>query len=155
MVFGGWQINGIYTIQTGLPIAIGNGGNNSQLGSPGQRPNNNGKSAKRSGPIEDRLNSYFDQSVFSQAGNFTFGNTSRFSPDLRNPRSSNVDASLFKRFPIMESKFVEFRAEAFNAFNHPIWNGPGSTVTQPGTFGIIQQKGGQRRVMQFALRLEF
>jgi hypothetical protein len=155
MALGGWQVNGILTLQTALPIAISNGGNNSQLGSTGQRPNNNGKSAKKTGPIEDRLNSYFDQSVFSQAGNFTFGNTSRFSPDLRGPRDNNLDLSLFKRFRIRESMFTEFRAEAFNAFNHPIWNGPGTTVTQPGTFGIVQQKGGQRRVMQLALRLQF
>ena len=116
---GGWQVNGIATFQTNTPLQISNGGNNTNLGSPGQRPNNNGKSAKKDGPTADRLNSYFDQSVFSQAGNFTFGNTSRTSPDLRAPGTRAFDASLFKRFRIRETGNVEFRAEAFNFFNHP------------------------------------
>jgi hypothetical protein len=154
-ILGGWQANGIATLQTATPLQIGNGGNNTNLGSPGQRPNNNGTSAKKTGPIEDRLLSYFNQSVFSQAGNFTFGNTSRTSPDLRGPGTRAFDMSLFKRFRIRESGIVEFRAEAFNAFNHPIWNGPGTTVTDPGNFGVITAKGGQRRQIQLALKVMF
>ena len=49
-VVGGWQINGIWSAQTAIPFAIGNGGNNNMIGAPGQRPNNNGKSAKKDGP---------------------------------------------------------------------------------------------------------
>ncbi len=154
-VLGGWQVNGIATFQTNTPLQIGNGGNNTNLGSPGQRPNNNGKSAKKEGPTEDRLLSYFDQTVFSQAGNFTFGNTSRTSPDLRAPGTRAFDLSIFKRFRIRETGNVELRAEAFNAFNHPIWNGPGTTVTDPGTFGIITTKGGTPRQVQLALRIQF
>jgi hypothetical protein len=154
-ILGGWQVNGIATFQTNVPLQISNGGNFTNLGSPGQRPNNNGKSAKKTGPTEDRLNSYFDQTVFSQAGNFTFGNTSRTSPDLRAPGTRAFDGSLFKRFRFRETANVEFRAEAFNLFNHPIWNGPGTTVNDPGSFGIINSKGGQRRQIQLALRLQF
>ena len=154
-ILGGWQINGIATLQTGQPLQISNGGNNTNLGSPGQRPNNNGKSAKVEGPIENRLDHYFDQSVFSQAGNFTFGNTSRTSPDLREPGTRAFDASIFKRFRIRESGSVEFRAEGFNFFNHPLWNPPGTTVTAPGSFGVVTSKGGQRRQFQLALRIGF
>jgi hypothetical protein len=153
-VLGGWQVNGIATFQTSIPLQIGNGGNNTNLGSPGQRPNNNGTSAKKTGPIADRIDSYFDQSVFSQAGNFTFGNTSRTSPDLRGPGTRAFDGSIFKQFRITESAFAEFRMEAFNFFNHPIWNGPGTTVNQPGSFGVITSKSGNRE-MQLALRLQF
>jgi hypothetical protein len=154
-VLGGWQINGITTFQTGIPLQISNGGNFTNLGSPGQRPNNNGKSAKKTGPIENRLNSYFDQTVFSQAGNFTFGNTSRTSPDLRGIGRRDFDFSIFKRFYFRERANVEVRAEAFNAFNHPYWNNPGTTVNAPGTFGIINTKSGDRRQIQLALRLQF
>jgi hypothetical protein len=153
-VLGGWQVNGIITLQTNIPLQIANGGNFTNLGSPGQRPNNNGTSAKKSGPIEDRLNSYFDQTVFSQAGNFTFGNTSRTSPDLRGPGTRAFDASIFKKFPIKEQVAAEFRLEAFNAFNHPIWNSPGTTVSAPGSFGVITAKGGNRN-LQMVLRLQF
>ena len=155
MILGGWQANGILTFQQGTPLQIGNNGNFTNLGSPGQRPNNNGTSAKKSGPNEDRLNSWFDQSVFSQAGNFTFGNTSRTSPDLRGFGTRSLDASLFKRFFFGEKSNVEFRAEAFNLPNHPIWNNPGTTVNTPGSFGVVNTKGGSTRQVQLALRLQF
>ncbi|MBS1829755.1 MAG: carboxypeptidase regulatory-like domain-containing protein [Acidobacteria bacterium] len=151
---GGWQVNGIVTFQTAVPLQIGNNGNFTNLGSPGQRPNNNGTSARKDGPIADRILSYFDQSVFSQAGNFTFGNTSRTSPDLRGPGTRAFDASIFKKFTIHEQVNTEFRMEAFNAFNHPIWNAPGTTVNTPGSFGVITAKGGNRN-LQMVLRLTF
>src|SRR5689334_22904780 len=47
-IIGGWQTNGIYTYRTGIPLQISNGVNQTNLGSPGQRPNDNGKSAKLS-----------------------------------------------------------------------------------------------------------
>ncbi len=150
-VLGGWQLNAIASFQTGIPLQISNGGNNTQLGSPGQRPNNNGKSAKVDEPTMER---YFDTSVFSQAPNFTFGNSSRTSPDLRTPSQNNLDASIFKRFRATERATFEFRAEAFNATNHPIWANPGTDVTNVGSFGVITNKTGSR-VMQLALKLLF
>ena len=154
-VLGGWQVNGIITFQTGTPIAIGNGGNNANLGSPGQRPNNNGTSSKVTGSYESRLNNYFNQGSFSQAGNFTFGTVGRFLPDVRFPGSRDFDGSIFKRFYFLEKANAEFRMEAFNAFNHPLWNGPGTTVNAPGSFGITNTKNGNRRQVQLALKLQF
>ena len=53
LALGGWQANGILTLQTALPMQISQSGNNTFLGSsPGQRPYNNGKSAKNEGPID-------------------------------------------------------------------------------------------------------
>ncbi len=150
-VLGGWQVNGIYTFQTGTPIQISNGGNNSFLGSAGQRPNNNGKSARLDEPTMDR---YFDTSVFSQAPNYTFGNVGRFLPDLRLPRQVNVDGSVFKNFRMKENVSMQFRAEAFNAVNHPTWNAPGTNVTQVSGFGVITAKSGNRQ-LQLALKLLF
>lgn len=148
---GGWQLNAIATFQTGIPLQISNGGNNTNLGSPGQRPNNNGKSAKLDNPTMER---YFDTSVFSQAPNFTFGNTSRTSPDLRAPSQNNLDASLFKNFAATERINVQFRAEAFNATNHPTLASPGVDVTNVGSFGVITSKSGSRQ-LQLALKLQF
>ena len=150
-VLGGWQLNGIATFQTGVPLKISNGGNNTNLGSPGQRPNNNGKSAKLDNPTMDR---YFDTSVFSQAPNFTFGNVGRTLPDVRTPSQNNLDASIFKRFHATERATFEFRAEAFNATNHPIWGNPGLDVTNSSSFGVITSKSGSR-VMQLALKMLF
>jgi len=152
---GGWPLNGIATFQTGLPLAIGNGGNFANVFATGQRPNTSGANPKRDGGIDERINQYFDTTVFSQAGNFTFGNVSRFAPNLRGPGSNNIDFSLFKNFRYKERFRVQLRAEAFNIANHPIWNGPGTTVNDLANFGIITAKGGQRRQIQVALKLIF
>lgn len=148
---GGWQVNGIYTFQTGVPLKISNGGNNTNLGSPGQRPNNNGTSALLDDPT---MLKYFNTSVFSQAPNFTFGNLARTLPDVRTPSQVNLDASLFKRFRATERASFEFRAEAFNLANHPTWGNPGVDVTNSGSFGVITTKNGSR-VLQLALKFLF
>jgi hypothetical protein len=153
-VLGGWQMNGILTFSKGIPLQISNGGNNTQINSNGQRPNNNGQSGEKSGPIADRLNAYFDPSVFSQAGNFTFGNTSRTSPNLRAPGIHNLDFSMFKAFRFREKLTTQFRAEAYNFTNSPTWNSPNTTVTSVGTFGTINGASGQR-TLQLALKLIF
>jgi hypothetical protein len=42
---------------------------------------------------------------------------------MKNPPRTNFDTGLFKRFEIKEEKAFEFRAEAFNVFNHTQWSG--------------------------------
>jgi hypothetical protein len=154
-IVGGWQLNGIATFQTGLPLAIGNGGNFTNIYATGQRPNSNGKDPKIEGGIDERINQYFDTTTFSQAGNFTFGTASRFDPKLRGPGTNNVDFSLFKNFRYRELFKFQVRAEAFNIANHPIWNSPGTTVNDLANFGKITAKGGQRRQIQIGLKLIF
>ncbi len=153
-VVGGWQMNGILTFQKGIPLQISNGGNNAKINSNGQRPNNNGQSGEKSGPIADRLNAYFDPSVFSQAGNYTFGNTSRTSPNLRAPGTHNLDFSMFKSFRFRERLATQFRVEAYNLTNSPTWASPNVNVTQVGQFGTITSASGQR-TLQMALKVNF
>ena len=153
-VLGGWQMNGIATFQKGLPIAISNGGNSTGISSPGIRPTDNGQNPARSGRIADRLNEYFVQSVFSQTPNFQFGNVGRFLPNVRNPGVHNLDFSLFKNFKPLEKMTIQFRAEAFNFTNSPTWNGPGTTVNAPSTFGIVTSASGNR-TLRLALRLNY
>lgn len=73
LVVGGWQVNGITTFQSGTPISI-SATNTAGLFNNHTRPNNNGKSAKLSGPVDQRLNRHFDTTAFSQPAPFTFGN---------------------------------------------------------------------------------
>ncbi|MDR3702711.1 MAG: TonB-dependent receptor [Candidatus Sulfopaludibacter sp.] len=155
-LIGGWQVNGIYTYNTGTPIALGNGGNTSGLSSGSLRPTNNGQSGKLSGPVGNRINQYFNTAVFSQTPNYTWGTVGRFLPDIRYPSGHYFDSSLFKTFRIHEQTQVEFRAESFNFFNHPIWGGPNTTVNATGAagFGTITSKSGNRTV-QLALRVRF
>jgi len=83
--------------------------------------------------------------------------------NLRGPHYSDFDIGLAKHFPITEQVHLEFRADAYNVFNHTNLELPfGSGTTQsgvadissPSTFGVITQDYGAR-VLQLALRLDF
>jgi len=88
---------------------------------------------------------------------------------LRGPRQTNVDFSVIKRFPIRESKNIEFRAEFFNLFNqvnfaNPISNlnaipaanfSPTGQIISPGDFGRIISTSNNPRIIQFAVKLNF
>ena len=158
-VLGGWQMNGIATFQTGIPLAIANGGNTTGLNSPGIRPMDNGQNPALSGAIANRLNEYFVQSVFSQTPNYAFGNVGRFLPNVRQPGLHNLDFSLFKNFKPIEKMTLQFRAEAFNLTNSMTWAAPGNNVASPGTFGVVTSQNttlpNPNRVVQFGLKLYY
>ncbi len=152
-VVGGWQINGIATLQTGVPLTL-SAPNTSQAFNSGLRPNNNGKSAELAGPVNQRLNRYFDISVFSQPATYTLGNLSRTLPDVRTNGTRNWDLSLFKNFRFRERATAEFRAEFFNMFNTPQFGTPG-TGFNSAAFGVIAGQANTPRQIQFGLKLLF
>ena len=104
----------------------------------------------------DRIAQYFDTSTFYQSPNYTFGNLGRTSPVLRGPSFHGMDASMFKDFRFAERVTTQFRMEAFNFANHPVWGGPNTTLNATGAngFGTITSKSGSRTV-QLALRVSF
>jgi len=76
---------------------------------------------------------------------------------FRGPAQNNTDLSLIKNFSLRwpnEQAGVEFRAEMFNAFNHPQFADPGFAVDQ-GSFGVITNTTVAPRIVQFALKLSF
>jgi len=98
----------------------------------------------------------------------TFGDSGRNS--LRNPDFINFDMAVFKHFAIKESTAIEFRAEAFNVFNHTEWapiagqGGAGANIdgsstnafTSPPTANFLYAGGvHEARVLQFALKFLF
>jgi hypothetical protein len=152
-IAGGWQINGVTTAQRGFPLGLGTSVNQTNSYGGGSRPNNNGTSAALSGDIESRLNRYFNTSVFSQPPAFTFGNVARDLPDVRAPGYVTFDFSVFKNTRFLERYNLQFRAEAFNALNHPNFGGPALTFGAGG-FGSIGGTGAAR-LMQLALKVQF
>jgi hypothetical protein len=150
---GGWQINGIPTLQSGIPLGLVTSVNNTSSFGGSSRPNNNGKSAKLSGPTSERLNRYFDVSVFSLPAQYTFGNTGRTLPDVRSPGMVNLDLSLLKNTRTFERYTLQFRVEAFNVLNHPNFGGPNTGIggTQAGVISSV----GAPRIMQCGLKLIF
>jgi hypothetical protein len=162
-LIGGWQFNGLTTIMSGTPLSI-SASNTAGLFNPLTRANNDGRSGKLSGRVQDRLgdkvdpvtrrltNPYFDTSVYSQPAPFTFGNVSATLPDIRNHGVRNFDLSLFKVFAPVEQLRVQFRVEALNAFNTPRFGSPNTSVTST-TFGQITSQANAPRQLQFALKL--
>ncbi len=146
----GWQLNGITTFQTGTPLAI-SASNTTGIFTETIRANNNGHSSRLDGPVDQRLNGYFDKTVFSQPAPFTFGNLSPRVSDLRNDGMRNFDLSLFKEFSVRERIRSQFRAEFLNAFNTPRFGGPNTTVTSS-SFGVITSQANSPRQIQFGLK---
>jgi hypothetical protein len=156
-VLGGWSVGAFATIDAGRPLAVSSPNNSSSFGGgAGMRPNATGTPAALSGgpQICDSC-LYFNPAAFTQTPQFAFGNVSRYLPDVNNPRSSNLDASLEKTNIITERVRLTFRVEAFNATNHVIVAGPTNSVTSS-TFGrIILSQANTPRQVQFSLRLGF
>ena len=71
---------------------------------------------------------------------------------LRAPIYNNWDAGLIKNTPIVESLNLQFRAEAFNVFNHPSFAAPNTVVTSQ-AFGTITAENSNPRQLQLALRI--
>ncbi len=164
-ILGGWQTNGTIRINDGRPIIpmLANGG--TPIPTYNQRPDLTGRLERASGPpqrsvINGSFNgtSYFSNpNALSTPANFTFGTAPRTVATALQPGAANFDLSLFKEFSlsrIREGVRGEFRAEAFNALNHPQFQGPDATVGSS-TFGLITSTVNNPREMQLALKVYF
>jgi outer membrane receptor protein involved in Fe transport len=162
-ILGGWQVNATATVMSGLPFNVSyrDAGADRDVGP--NRPDLVGDANIGSG---DGLTSpYFNVTPIGSAGSAfgrpakgTFGDLPR--NEFTGPGFWNVDASLFKRFPI-GSNTIELRIEAANVFNHVNLGQPDSEVGVAGNLnpnaGMITgtaSNSGQRN-LQFALRFEF
>lgn len=168
-IFGGWQVNGVVTIQTGQSINIvqGTAGNLLAQGS-GQYPDkvkatvaiypDNLKGNPPTGADRSTY-LYFDTSAFAAvsipaAQQQRFGNAGR--NPIRGPGFWNVDLGLFRTFNVPGNLKLQLRAEALNVFNHPNFAQPGADVTNAGTFGIITSTAGiGERNIRFGARVFF
>ena len=154
LIGGGWQLNGIGTLMTGLPFLPVMQTSNLNTGTGSQFPNRVG-SGVLSDPAIDR---WFDASAFIAPPQYMFGNSGR--NILRGPRTRQFDLSLFKGFRLAEKRRLEFRAEAFNALNTPQFNNPNASIgfagvgriTSAGSPAVYQRTS---RQVQLALKLYF
>ena len=112
-----------------------------------------GASPAVQGSNEDRVANWFNKSAFSIAPAYTFGNLSR-NITYRGPGQANIDASIFKSFTVLEKYRGEFRAEALNLFNHPLFNNPNTNFSSA-SFGQITTQGNLPRSLQLGLRFSF
>jgi hypothetical protein len=149
-VIGGWQFNGIATLQSGTPLAVA-ASNTAGILNPRTSANNNGQSGRIEGERQQRLDRWFNTSVFSQPEPFRFGTAGTRIADLRADRVRNFDLSLFKEFRPHEKLRTQFRVEALNAFNTVQFGGPNTSVTSA-TFGQVTSQANAPRQLQFGLK---
>jgi hypothetical protein len=153
-VVGGWQLNAVVTIQSGLPFNL------TDPGSPGGRPDVVGPLTIYPGNTQEYFNTAAIALVPTIANNVMIapGNLGR--NVLIGPGMQTVDLGLSKTFLLTERVKFQFRAEAFNIANHPQYNNPGtdptSLVSEGGSFGVINSTlANTQRQVQFAAKVFF
>jgi hypothetical protein len=144
-LFGGWQTNGILTVQSGLPFSPVL--QTSTTNGTGSRPDVVGNVS-----YPKTLQRWYDPSAFGTPAPYTYGGAGR--NILFGPGRWNWDMSLFKNFVIKEGMRFEFRAEAFNVFNHPQFGMPNGTIGNAQA-GTITSTVGNPRQLQLGLRFQF
>jgi len=155
-VAGGWGLNGITTIQSGMPVSISSAANTTNSLGGTQRPSSTSQSTRTPGGVKDRIDQYFDARAFINPPRYTFGNVGRTLPDNRAPYLQVWDLSVLKNIPVRESKRVEFRAEFFNVLNSVNFlppEGDAATFGRP-QFGTLTDAE-RARIIQFGLKLHF
>ncbi|MBI3683429.1 MAG: TonB-dependent receptor [Acidobacteria bacterium] len=147
-LLGDWQVNGIFTAQTGDPLNITFSA--ATLNAPG---NSNRPNISARPEIYGRVGrgeKWLDVSVFSAPPPATFGAVGR--NVLTGPGFVNLDFSVFRKFPLAERLGLEFRMESFNFTNTPHFNNPNMSFGSAG-FGEVTTAVQDQRQIQFGLKL--
>jgi len=153
-VLGGWQTNGIWRFDTGQPVPLSLSGGQSPVSYGPQLPN-----LLAPLQINDKskwfTDGYFaNPEVAVKPDAYTVGTAPRMAPNARFPGTRNASLSLFKQVSLpklREGSRLEFRAEAFNALNHPQFGCINSQVA--GDFGNVGCQANTPREIQMALKL--
>ena len=150
LLAGGWQLAGIVRSQSGSPIAVTQATNlNAFAGFGIQRPN---LIANPNLSSDERSTArYFNTAAFTQAPQFTIGNSSR--NPVSGPGYRAADVMVGKAFAITERFRTEFRAEAFNLTNTPPLGNPNPSFGNA-AFGSITTAL-DPRVFELVLKLHF
>jgi hypothetical protein len=166
-ILGGWTLAGIAFARTGLPLNITLTRKASDLldgNTSGQRPNL--VPGVPLYPANQTIDNWLNPAAFAIPAKGAWGNLGRFI--ARGPGNYEIDGSLTKTFKLTEKFGLNFRAAAFNLFNHPMYSNPGTSLgafsggKPTASFGKITDiintgatgTGAPRRV-EFMLRLEF
>jgi hypothetical protein len=165
-VLGDWSLAAIATIQSGNALTIAETNSNNVFGISEDRAQLSGTCSRsqlvKRGSVESKLNGYFNSSCFTTPPiigadgiGTAFGNSG--TGIVNGPGQANLDLAFSKavtlNWPLENSK-LQFRAEFYNALNHPQFSNPDSTFKSP-TFGFITSTAVNPRVGQLALRFDF
>ena len=149
-ITGGWELNSIMALQTGLPFHVTATDRSNTGTSFGGRPN---RTCNGNLPSGDRTPyRWFDTSCFAEPLLNTYGNGGVHYLDTDGLKG--LDLGIFKNFAFGEVRRLQFRYEAFNVLNNTNYNRPGSNVSAPASFGRITAAQ-PARVMQLGLKFYF
>ncbi len=148
-IAGGWSASFAVTAHTGYPITIVDGVRRSLQGTrSSDRPNLVGNPT----PSNQTLDRWLDISAFQEAPLGQFGNAGV--GIARAPGYWNVDMSISKRFLTVGQQYFLFRAEMFNALNHPNFGPPDRNIRSQ-NFGRITSTVGDGRIVQLVMKYYF
>jgi hypothetical protein len=148
-LLGGWSLNAIVSLQSGMPVTVTQATNNNAFaGFALQRPNIVGKPSLSPGRRTPAR--FFDTTAFATAPQFVIGTASR--NPVRGPAYRNLDIALVKRTTLPGEAYMEFRGEIFNITNTPAFSQPNGSFGSA-AFGSITSTTTDPRVVQFAIRL--
>jgi hypothetical protein len=153
LLFGGWQVAGVLTLMSGMPISALESSNRANTDSGARRPDR-----ICDGNLGDArtLNRWFDTSCYVLQPMYQHGNAGRNT--IEGPGLANLDLNASKEFQVTEGKRLQFRAELFNLTNSPHFGKPNTTL-QSATFGHVTSlaRGGtaNTRIVQLGLKFMF
>ena len=165
-LLGGWDLASIVTIQSGSALTVSDTNANNVFGISEDRAQISGTCAKnqlvKGGSVGSKLGGYFNAECFTSPPivgadgiGTAFGNSATGIVD--GPGQANIDLAFSKTmvlsWPVEKSR-LQFRAEFYNALNHPQFAAPDANFTSP-TFGVISSTAVNSRVGQVALRFAF
>lgn len=145
-ILGGWTLSGIYAARSGRPFTVNQSNNNVGQNMTGL-PNLAGD------PEGDKtVDSWFDKTAFQPVTSGTFGNAPR--NGLRGPSWHSMDLSLSRRINLSSRVGATVRWDIFNLFNTVNFGLPNRNIADANV-ATITSLGGDARVMQLSLRLQF
>ncbi len=182
-IVGGWQVSGIYTYESGVPYSVSNGFDADGIGGNGDRPlfNPAGQTNVRAIPSTSSPTGYINpdnNNAPIDAGQAEFiavaansGRTGNLGRNTeRTPPLDNLNLNAFKNIRVTEGLKMEFRAEFYNALNHPQFGqlsvspfapssagtlGANVATTAPGHFLNPTFLDGGQRVIRYQLKFIF
>jgi len=165
-IFGGWQTSGVFTAQSGLPVAVdGDAASTHVLNRGGARPDlkaggdPNPVYGNRDNTIPGQVGFlWFDRSNFVPQQPGYYGNAGRNT--VIGPGTVKLDFSVIKNTPLTEGKNLQFRAEFFNFFNTPEFSQPSAGIFSGLNYNqnagrIDSTRLNSARQVQLALRFTF
>jgi hypothetical protein len=157
MVFGDWNVSGIFRYESGRPLSITMNNDLGGLLFNGQkRPNrvSGTDGVAADGNFDPNSDRYFNRDAWTDPGPLAFGNATKRDGSVRSFPVYSEDLNLFKVFPLPNGTRIRFESMFGNIFNRTLFCDPNQNWSSP-QFGQIATQCNQARSIQFALRYDF